>query len=69
MLYCAQVVESPLGPSSASAHPRHLCGSYVAHEGYCEIAVLVHTAVELPVKSDGRRPQPYVTGYDRVVFV
>ncbi|KAK3734169.1 hypothetical protein QZH41_005852 [Actinostola sp. cb2023] len=30
----SEVLESPLGPSSASAHSRHLCGSYVAHEGY-----------------------------------
>ena len=42
---------------------QHLCGSYLAREGYCEVVVLAHGALGLPMKSDGRPPQPYIAGY------
>ena len=41
---------------------QHLCGSYLAREGYCEVVVLAHGALGLPLKSDGRSPQPYIAG-------
>lgn len=42
---------------------QHLCGSYLAREGYCDVVVLAHGALGLPMKSDGRPPQPYIAGY------
>ncbi|XP_048575885.1 coiled-coil domain-containing protein 33 isoform X2 [Nematostella vectensis] len=59
------IPDPPLGSLSSPVHPRYLCGSFLAREGYCEVVVLVHAAYGIPAKSDGRLPQPYVTGSSR----
>ena len=51
-----------LGSHVNSIPVHHLCGSYTAREGYCEVVVLAHGALGLPFKSDGRPPQPYIVG-------
>ena len=61
LCYC-QIQESALGSHVNSIPVHHLCGSYTAREGHCEVVVLAHGALGLPFKSDGRPPQPYVVG-------
>ena len=58
-----QIQESALGSHVNSIPVHHLCGSNTAREGKCEVAVLVHGALGLPMKSDGRVPQPYIVGW------
>ncbi|XP_073246058.1 coiled-coil domain-containing protein 33-like isoform X3 [Porites lutea] len=56
------IQETALGSNINSIPVQHLCGSYLAREGYCEVVVLAHGALGLPMKSDGRPPQPYIAG-------
>jgi len=56
------IQESALGSHVNSIPVHHLCGSYTAREGCCEVVVLAHGALGLPFKSDGRPPQPYIVG-------
>ncbi|XP_020611309.1 coiled-coil domain-containing protein 33-like [Orbicella faveolata] len=56
------IQEAALGSHVNSIPVHHLCGSYTAREGYCEVVVLAHGALGLPFKSDGRPPQPYIVG-------
>ena len=58
-----QIQESALGSHVNSIPVHHLCGSNTAREGKCEVAVLIHGALGLPMKSDGRVPQPYIVGW------
>lgn len=58
-----QIQESALGSHVNSVPVHHLCGSNTAREGKCEVAVLIHGALGLPMKSDGRVPQPYIVGW------
>lgn len=57
-----RIQEYALGSNVNSIPVKHLCGSYLAREGYCEVVVLAHGALGLPFKSDGRPPQPYIAG-------
>ena len=59
------IADSALAISSSVVPLIHLCGSYVARGDHCEVAVLVHAAVGLTAKADGRSPQPYVTASTR----
>ncbi|PFX28926.1 Coiled-coil domain-containing protein 33 [Stylophora pistillata] len=59
------IQESALGSHVNSIPVHHLCGSNTAREGKCEVAVLIHGALGLPMKSDGRAPQPYIVGKSR----
>ena len=61
-IVCYQIQEAALGSHVKSIPVNHLCGSYTAREGYCEVVVLAHGALGLPFKSDGRPPQPYIVG-------
>ena len=61
-IVCCQIQELALGSHVNSIPVHHLCGSYTAREGYCEVVVLAHGALGLPFKSDGRPPQPYIVG-------
>ena len=58
-----QIQESALGSHVNSIPVHHLCGSNTAREGKCEVAVLIHGALGLPMKSDGRVPQSYIVGW------
>nr|XP_058964371.1 coiled-coil domain-containing protein 33-like [Pocillopora verrucosa] len=60
-----KIQESALGSHVNSIPVHHLCGSNTAREGKCEVAVLIHGALGLPMKSDGRVPQPYIVGKSR----
>ena len=57
-----QIQESALGTNVDSIPLHHLCGSYLAREGHCEVAVLAHGAIGLLRNSDGQLPQPYIAG-------
>lgn len=60
-----KIQESALSSHVNSIPVHHLCGSNTAREGKCEVAVLIHGALGLPMKSDGRVPQPYIVGKSR----
>ncbi|XP_067045345.1 coiled-coil domain-containing protein 33-like isoform X3 [Acropora muricata] len=57
-----RIQESALGNNVESIPIHHLCGSYLARAGYCEVAILAHGAIGLPLNSHNRPPQPYIVG-------
>ena len=63
VLLLKQIAEPPVEPLVSTLPAQHMCGSYTARKGYCEVVVLAHGAHGLPFKSDGRPPRPYIAGF------
>lgn len=55
------IIDAALESSSPMVPLVHLCGSYLAGDDKCEVAILIHAAVGLPSRANGSPPRPYVT--------